>query len=247
MKIAAIAVGLIMLPLAAESAGIVPKVKQREYVGDVYDYATCTVRNYHNRARDLILADLDNAAMERKFSDIYTSKPIAFIPGCRELFLRPRQGIAIDPDLFRASLATVLVRKDFGAATFTVFDGVAPLSHRVVESDAQFRTRLDAVHSDQPRARMKLERDKDLTRVWLSQFGECAARRNPLASKEWLLAAPGSQDDAAAVSKLTPDFGACLAAGETLAFPKDVLRGTLAINYYRLAMAESAVSMGAIK
>ena len=237
---------LILLPVNAQSSRGVPTVAQREYVGDVYDYATCTVRNYPSRSRDLILADVDNKTMERKFGDLYTSKPLAFVPGCRELFLRDRQGIAIDPDLFRYALAAVLVKRDFGKAPSVQFSNVTPLSHRALEGEAQYQAKLGATSSEKRRAQIKFEHDKDLTRAWLAQFGECVVRKNSVAAKDWIVSAYDSVDESAAVKRMSPEFSACLVEGEALTFPKAILRGTVAINYYRLAMALPAHSTGAV-
>lgn len=238
-------VAMLLLPVSAHSSRGWPAAGQREYAGDVYDYATCTVRNYHNRSRDLILADIDNAAMERKFGDLYTSKPLAFVSGCRELFLRDRQGIAIDPDLFRYALAAVLVKRDFANDPSAGFSNVAPLSHRAPESEAQYQAKLGATGSEKRRAQIKFEHDKDLTQAWLAQFGECVARKNPVSAKDWIVSSPESAAENAAIKQMSPEFSACLAEGEALTFPKTILRGTVAINYYRLAMAMPVHSTGA--
>lgn len=238
-------VAIALLPLGAQSALGLPAGKDR-YAQDVYDYATCTVRNNHKRSRELILADIDNATMAQKFSDLYTSKPLAFVFECHELILVEHQVIEIDPDLFRISLATVLVQKEFARVATLEFSRVAPLSHRPPEDAGKYQARFAAAHSDKQRARIKLEYDKDLTRFWLAQFGECAARKEPAVAKDWIMSDVDSTAERAAITRMSPAFAACLAEGETLTFPKSVLRGTVAINYYRLAMAKPAASTGAI-
>ncbi|MBS3930531.1 MAG: hypothetical protein KGZ65_04790 [Sphingomonadales bacterium] len=233
-----LAIGAGLLSASQTEAGLSGS-RLAEYREDVRSYATCTVRNHHDRARELVLANVDNHTMERKFADIYTSKKLAFIFGCKELMLRGDQGIVVDPDLYRASLADVLVNKDLKVVEVGSFDSVGPLTHLAPQSASDFEAAYAKARSNAAKETVKKARDASVAKAWLSQFGECVVRRDQATAKEWLLTKPESAEEASAIGKATPALGACLVAGEKLTFDKHVLRGTVAINYYRLAMAKS--------
>ena len=55
---------------------------------------------------------------------------------------------------------------------------------------------------------------------------------------------PGSAQETAQFGAMTTAFATCLPEGQTLAFGKLALRGTVAINYYRLAHAVAAPGGG---
>lgn len=239
-SILAIGAGLL---LTSQLGARLPAVSQAEYRQDVRSYAMCTVRNHHGRARELVLANVDNRTMENRFADIYSSKKLAFIFGCKELMLREGQGIVIDPDLFRASLADVLVNKDLKTAEVGGFDGVAPLAQLAPQSQREFEAAYAKARSNAAKAKVKTAWDASVAKTWLAHFGECVVRRDPVTAREWLLTKPESTEESKAASKSVPALSACLADGEKLTFDKHVLRGTIAINYYRLAMAKTTAGV----
>ena len=78
--------------------------------------------------------------------------------------------------------------------------------------------------------------------TYLSRFGECVVRVDPAASKALLMTDRGSADERAAFGGLSTALGTCLAEGKTLNFNKASLRGSIAVNYYRLAAAARNLS-----
>ena len=73
--------------------------------------------------------------------------------------------------------------------------------------------------------------------IYLSYFGECVVRADPGNSKALLAASPDSRDEGIAIAALGKSLSGCLEAGRTLELNKTNLRGTVALNYYRLAKA----------
>lgn len=71
----------------------------------------------------------------------------------------------------------------------------------------------------------------------LGKYGECVVRTNPAAAKALLLTRVETSGEARAFDALRQALGECLPEGKTLAFGKLVLRGTIAVNYYRVAHA----------
>lgn len=211
------------------------------YLADVDAYARCTVRNHHNSTRDMILSNVDNKSMERKFGDIYTEEAIAFVPNCRELILISRS-VIIEPDAFRASIAEVLVKKDHSEGVAGDFTNVPPLTHLQPESVQEYNDKINAAKFEKQRARIKKAHDESVSRSWLSAYGECVVRFNTSASRDWVISKVGAAAEGEAISRIKPALSACLLEGEALTFDKYTLRGTLAINYYRMAMAGGATS-----
>ena len=83
--------------------------------------------------------------------------------------------------------------------------------------------------------------------TWLAQYGECIVRREPAASRMWVLAALNNRDEAPAISGLKSAFGECLAVGEALKFNKDMLRGMVAVSYVRLASFRQPLQFKAVR
>jgi hypothetical protein len=77
--------------------------------------------------------------------------------------------------------------------------------------------------------------------AFLSHYGECIVRADTAGAKALLLATPDSADEAARFAALGPSLSRCLPEGTTLRFGKVTLRGSVAINYYRLAYAARAM------
>jgi hypothetical protein len=53
---------------------------------------------------------------------------------------------------------------------------------------------------------------------------------------------PASVEEATAFQQLVPEFAACLPSGQKLEFNKATLRGTIAMNFYRLAHAPRTIA-----
>jgi len=76
---------------------------------------------------------------------------------------------------------------------------------------------------------------------FISRYGECVVRVNPAAVRALLLSRPETDEERTRFTALSTAFGTCLPEGQTLSFGKLPLRGTLAVNYYRLAMAAASM------
>jgi len=66
-------------------------------------------------------------------------------------------------------------------------------------------------------------------------------RDDPVKARQWLLTPPGGPEEISRINDLRPSFSACLLGG-TMKFNRTVMRGTVAINYYRLTMATPVAS-----
>jgi hypothetical protein len=71
----------------------------------------------------------------------------------------------------------------------------------------------------------------------LATIGECAVRANPAGAHALLQARLNSKEELQAVQALMPAFSTCIPKGAEVHFDLTTLRGTIAVNYYRLAFA----------
>jgi hypothetical protein len=213
----------------------------REYT---QEYAKCMVRNYHSRARELVLSNTPNERLERQFGDIYSSKPLAFFAGCRNLLIRDGIGFVLLPELLRAALAEALIFSELIKLPENDFGDRALLAHWEGEPEADFEARLLKEHNARKKSEMGSLHQQKIVMAWLSRFGECVVRGNPRASHVWITSKDNSVEEDNALKLMQPVFGDCLAEGERLNFGKYVLRDTVAINYYRLALAKPVIAIG---
>ena len=68
-------------------------------------------------------------------------------------------------------------------------------------------------------------------------FGECVVRTDPARAHVLLMTPPGSLAERAAIDALAPAFGDCVVQGGRFTATRPILRGLVAISYYRLAHA----------
>lgn len=227
--------GLSMASGSAACAEPAPGLRgeQLEYV---QSYAKCKVRDNRGSAQKLVLSNVSDERMAHDFSDIYVKEPMAYVRACRELVIRDGVAFRLQPDMFRAAIAEELVTSEMKSPIASLADR-APLQHWQPESDSALAERLAKASNGNAKARAQSEHDAANATVWLSVYGECVVRKDAAGAWSWIVAKPGSPAEASAIAQLKPSLGECLTAGEALNFSKDILRGTIAVNYYRLAKA----------
>lgn len=76
--------------------------------------------------------------------------------------------------------------------------------------------------------------------VAISGVGECIVRAAPQTAAALVHSAIGTPAEKSTFSSIVPALSGCLTAGQQFAFSPEVLRGTVALNYYRLATAGAA-------
>ena len=139
-------------------------------------------------------------------------------------------------DLYRYALADALVRADFSKEGATTFSDRLPLAHL---QPMPFEQRDDAAAKLKGRKKADFLKDyeKDFAVSWLSKYGECVVRADPVNARLWLLTVPDVPEETSRINAMRPAFAACLEPGEPMKFNRTTMRGAVAINYYRLAKA----------
>lgn len=138
-------------------------------------------------------------------------------------------------DTMRYTLADALVRTEFLTSAPSIADA-GPIHHApLVEADYQPRPGRKA----RPSELEALARKREMfdASSYMSQFGECVVRGNPAASYHLIMTAVLSPQESEAFKALISTFGSCVTAGQTFKLDKAAVRGTIAMNLYRLAHA----------
>jgi hypothetical protein len=68
-------------------------------------------------------------------------------------------------------------------------------------------------------------------------FGDCVARHDPQAVNDLIVARPYTDEDDAAIKRLTPILGACIPKGQTVRLTRNALREDVSEAMYKLALA----------
>ena len=139
-------------------------------------------------------------------------------------------------DLYRYALADALVNADYALVAETDFTNRLPLAHAPMPNQLELDAYLAPIKSKRRREEAQAEFNKRVGIAWLSRFGECVARRDPVNSRLWLLTATDVAEETNRINNLSPAFSSCLGEG-TMRFNRITMRGTVALNYYRLAKA----------
>jgi hypothetical protein len=195
-----------------------------------YDYAKCVVGHHPDQASEALLSNVDNETIIRRYRVLIEGD-------CLVRFTHANSQMKFVGDLFRYALADALVAREFGSAPAPDVSAVPPLSYRPLpETPAPLPP--DSSKSDKRKyddATKDLEQAKAFRA--LSEYGECVVRSNPAAAKALLMTEPDTAAETSGFDGLSSALALCLPEGRTLAFGKLVLRGTIAVGYYRLAHA----------
>ena len=144
----------------------------------------------------------------------------------------------------RFAIAEALVRADLGAFDPALVKLAQPLQYATLNPS-------DYVPKPGKRYRPKELTDlqsgmvADQSRIAFQRYGECVARNEPLNVRLLTFSNPNSIDEVAALKALMPKFSDCLTAGNQFKTNKTMMRGTLALAYYRLARAPKKLAEAA--
>lgn len=204
------------------------------------DFGQCVIEKHLARAQHFVLTPNMEQSARRKdvsaIADGYCLAVVAAAAGDVEM--------KFPVDTMRYALADALVRKEFSAGAAASIEDAAPLEQpKLEEEDYQ----LEA--GKKPRKgeleQLQENRQKQLSLIYLAGFGECVVRADPANSYVLLMSDAETPQETTAFKAMMPAFGSCLAAGQSLEFNEVILRGTIAMNYYRLAHAPRTATASA--
>jgi hypothetical protein len=210
----------------------------RESRALMHAYAKCVVKRESRRAAEALIRNADNGTILRDYEDLV-------IEDCLSREVQVTTKMTFGGDLYRYALADALVNRELADRPIPDLAAVPPLSHWALPEPP-----APPPPGAKKSARKRYEKNrKDYEEgvglTFLSRYGECIVRTNPEDAKALLLTTPDSPDEASHFDALRAAFATCLAQGRTYRFTRTVLRGSIAINYYRLARpAQAAAGAG---
>ena len=195
-------------------------------------YGQCVVKKQYNAARQFVITpDLEDAEWRRLAGKVADSDCLtAAAASAGEVEMK------FPNDTMRYALADALVRRDYPAATTVNLKNAAALVQPDFD-ETKFLPKPGHKAKQRELDQLAENRSKRIALVYLAQFGECVVRENAATSHALLMADPDSPGESAAFASLKPVLANCLVTGRTLSFNKSTLRGTIAMNFYRLAQA----------
>lgn len=198
-----------------------------------YDYAKCVVGRHPATASAALLTNADNKTFMTEYGSLIDGDCLV-----REIHAGAK--MSFPGDLYRYALADALVAREFASFPTPDLSNVPPLGRAPLPSEP---TALPANASKTERRKFEQKlRDFNEAQAFrtLGVLGECVVRENTEAAKTLLATKPETAAEAASFDALRPTLAQCLPEGRTLSLGKLALRGTIAVNYYRLAHAVSS-------
>ncbi|HWI75967.1 MAG TPA: hypothetical protein VNS53_02650 [Sphingomicrobium sp.] len=140
----------------------------------------------------------------------------------------------------RFAVAEALVHRDLRNFDPNEIAKAAPLPQSTLNS-ALYAIKDSAKLSENERQERILQleraRSRDEALVALTNYGECVVRKNPVGARNLLESRVNGPEEGDAFQAMMPAFSACLDKGKDFKSDRNLLRGTIALNYYRLALA----------
>lgn len=207
-----------------------------------FDYAKCVVRKSHAKASEAVLATVSDDAIKANFLLLVDSDCLVKSADVGEGGIQFR----FPEGTLQGVLADALVNADFSTQGDASFEDRLPLIQPFVPTAEQEAGELAKARNDRKREEIRSKFLNQRVRAWMSIYGECVVRHDPEGTRSWLLTPPDTAEEASRIKALQPAMGDCLREG-TIKFTRPTLRGTVAINYYRLAMATRVPGAGGKK
>jgi hypothetical protein len=225
----------LLLPLTAlqGSYAVIPtsdEMSQSDLRLAYHTYGECIIKGHMRRAAEAILSNADDEALF-DYRELFAGSCFHVPPGWLTMF-------TLHADHVRYAIADALVAKQLATQPAPNLASVPLLDHRDPGPPPTAGRASEAS--------LSAYKEKRAFSV-LSQFGECAVRTDVAAAKALLLTEPESKEEAGAFTRLTPALANCMPEGETVTLTKLPLRGTIAVNYYRLARAAGPAPAGKSK
>ncbi|HEX8225600.1 MAG TPA: hypothetical protein VF605_17455 [Allosphingosinicella sp.] len=203
-------------------------------------YARCVVKRQAAKASEAIVANVGNDVLLHDYRMLIR-------PECLTREVNQTVQMRFGGDLYRYALADALVSRELAARPAPDLETVPRLVHH---DPGEPPRPVDARGRKLGKRKLEaaLERHGEAEAfAFLSRYGECIVRVDTAGARALLASTPDSAEEATRFAALRPALARCLPEGQTLRFGKAALRGSVAINYYRLAQAARPSAGGALR
>ncbi len=203
-------------------------VSEREVRRMARRFGQCLVKHHPNPAMLVATSDLST-------SEIFKRYPMLHDIDCAFQADRSNDSFkfTVSDSGLRYLLAEALVNAQFPEPWAAVSTAPA-MPHRTF-NPANFMPKPGEKLSVEEAKRRDEERALDQGLVFAEQFGDCVARADPINAHRLLTTLPVSAEEDAAVQALYPRLPACVPKGQKVTINVDIVRGAVALSYYRLA------------
>lgn len=192
------------------------------------EFADCVVEKKPEKASEAILANADNHTIYEDYPDLISSR-------CLTAVKHNATSLRMTGDAFRYALAEALIRAEDILISIDQLKTAAPLDHIQMRDRAAYEEKLASAHTTEEKREVEDWYSIRKSIAYMSQFGECVVRGDAMNTGVLLETEPFSDDETMAISALQPSLAACVKKDRTIRLDRTSLRGTLAMNYYRLA------------
>lgn len=201
----------------------------------VSGFADCVVRRRHDEAVSVVLNNETNTEILERHRRLIDSS-------CLPMTVGGQLEARFPGDTLRYAIAEALVRADFPISFPQGITATAPLTHQGVNPE-WLAPPMGKKFSPMQLADRQRRADESAGFAYLTRFGECVVRADPVLAHRLLLTPPLSETETAAFKALAPQLSGCHEAGGQLKANKATMRGTIAHNFYRLAKAPRVVGV----
>jgi hypothetical protein len=224
-----------MLQQGPDNASVPPARQVRLLVAD---YANCIIKREASLAREVLLAGDEDRELMARYPKLVQDT-------CLSTKLGDQVVLSFRDDEYRYALADALVRRDLAEVVPPDLAELPALKHGTERADPS--TLAGASLSGRSLQKAAADYNKWRTGQYMWRFGECVVRVDPEGSKRLLMSPIESSAESAGFTSLGTALGTCLGEGRQLEFGKVALRGTIAVNYYRLVTAALPQTAGAAR
>jgi hypothetical protein len=195
-------------------------------------FAACTVKLHPAEAAQYVLESKSWAQTDKKVRRIADSECMTDTAMEKNAIVALR----LPGDTMRYALAEALVQRELKSFDAPLIQAAQPLA-QVAVSESEFTPKPGKKYK--PAELQKLEESLAAAklRAAVTRYGECVVRTDPGNAYRLLNTKPSSPEEGTVFQQLMPAFAQCLEAGAEFKSNRTVLRGVLALNYYRLAHA----------
>jgi len=144
-------------------------------------------------------------------------------------------------DTIRYAFADALVRSEMAGSTITGFADVPRFPTRLYDAST-YEPKAGKVASKREMETLATRKASRQVAIFMSAFGECVVRSSPAGSHALLMTRMTSAEEAREIGKLNAVLAGCIPNQKTISLNKTNVRGSIAMNYYRLAKAKAGIS-----
>ncbi len=205
------------------------------------DFGACVVKREPQLARDLLLKSTQYSFapefQKLPTADCLGSAAVGRISGNGDIMLQ------MSPAVMRFVTAEALVRQDLAnldpqqLKSALKLPGLQISADNYVPKPGKKYTKAELTALGEYRAR-------SINDIAIIDYGECVVRADPYGAKTLLATRISSEEEGTALRAMMPALSGCLNQGQKFGASRLILRGTVALGYYRLANAPKAPTSG---